>query len=295
MMMETGARNLFNNWYISAIISAFSFTGMFLCFKKMQKHLSIQVYMFYTWIGASIFTGITSMEKFWLFEWDILIILSFASIASWLGMYSYNLSLKFQSNLGKVEAVASIRLLITYLISLCFFNSKVEVLRLLATFGLISGILIVGGFDFSHSPKSKAYQQDKRWVLWALVSGVMFSILIVSNKFVLRKGVDASVSVTYFLLIASLFFGLMALLTNQNFKIKKGKSFIFIAIFFASIGNISLFNSYIYAPNLAYPTAISSSRIVLLFLTSVAFRYSKPTIKDYIGIFLTVISGILIL
>jgi uncharacterized membrane protein len=278
------------NWYLSSLIAAFAFTGMFFCFQRLQKTYPIDVYLFYTWLGSAIFFGIVYLRSGVDLTLDLVVILIVAGIASWLGNYAYNVGISKQPNLGYVEVASSIRLVIVYAVSLVSFGAKIEAIRLIAIIGVVTGILLVTGSNASGSKPV-----NKGWLSWTVFAGIMFALLIIANRFVNGRGMEPPVALFFWLLIAAILYGGSAIAKGNTLKPSGDIGTLVLATLAAIVGNATLFEAYSITPNLAYPTTINNSRMVLLYLISVLVQHKKLEIKGALGVLLTFVSVVLLI
>ena len=272
------------NWYISIIISVVALTGQFLCMKKLQASYPITTYMTYIWLGGAIALGVLFVRPTPYLSLTNLGVLAVGSVASWAGMYSYNLAIKHQPNLGYIEALSSTRIIIAYCVSLIFFNAVPDVFKLLAIIGLVFGVVIVTSSRGSHKQ-----QEGKIWILWAALSGVLFAVVITCTKIVMAGGLDSYTTTAGILLGAGLIYISSATLNHVSLKLSGGTLIIGLAIVFAVVGNVFAFNSFGKAPNMAYPVAISNSRIILLYLIAIVTGSDRLEFSRAIGVILAFI------
>jgi len=269
------------NWYISAIISVIALTGQFLCMKKLQASFPITTYLAYIWLGGAITLGVLFVRPTPYLTLTNVGILAVGSVASWAGMYSYNLAIRYQSNLGYIEALSSTRVIITYCVSLLFFNAVPDVLKLFAVVGVVIGVIMVAGSRNRDRQKERNF-----WVLWAALSGVFFAIVITCTKVVLARGLDTYTTAAAILLGAGLIYISSAVLNHTSLKISGGILTVSLAIVLAAAGNVFAFTAFGKAPNLAYAVAISNSRIILLYLIAVLTHSDKLEFSRAIGVIL---------
>lgn len=276
-------------WYLSALLSVIGISIGISCSKQLQDFYPIEVYLFYIWSLSSIFLFFISfpIELTKLVPF-ILLFIVLAGFLSWLGNYSYNVSIKLQANLGYVEALSSIRIAISYLVAVFFFDGQFEVVKLLAICGLVFGIFLV-----TNKPGIKK-DAGSKWAIWGAFSGVFFAGLAIATKVTFINGINPATTTFLFFFVASiLFFG--TAVKKGSFALPKKKTgLLIIAGFFTALGNFALFYSYKYAPNLAYPIAISNSRVIILYLVSLILGSEKLELKRGIGIFIAFISTILL-
>ncbi len=268
-------------WYLNAVIAAIGFTAQFLGMKRLQKTYPIPVYMAYVWLGSSVILGILFVRPTTSLTIANGILLIVAAFASWAGMYVYNLAIKQQPNIGYVEALSSIRVAIVYCVSLWFFDATFELSKLLAVIGIVTGVLLLTGF------RSLGRQTSgKTWILWGFLSGVMFALLVVCVKVVTMRGLDARASTAILLFFSGVIFVVSAIGSGKSLRPSGDLPVISLVIAVSSLGNAALFMSYSDAPNLAYPTAISNSRMILLYIVALVTKSDKLELSKAFGIIL---------
>lgn len=272
------------NWYLSAIIAAIAFTGQFLGMKKLQSTYPILVYMTYIWLGSATILGILFVRPAKGLTLIHLFFLFLASIASWTGMYAYNLAMKQQSNIGYVEALSSIRVVVLYGISVLFFGALFEPVRILAVTGAVIGVILTTGFRSQTSQTS-----SKVWAFWAILSGLMFALLTTCVRIVTTNGLDSQTATAVILFISGWLYFMTSKASRTSLKPRGKLSILLFTIAISSIGNVMLFSSYSSAPNLAYPTAINNGRMILLYIVSLLDQSDKLESRRLIGIILTFI------
>jgi uncharacterized membrane protein len=209
--------------------------------------------------------------------------------ATWLGNYSYGISIKKQPNLGYVEALSSIRIGLTYFSSILFWDGEFRLIKLFALVGLTFGILAV-----TNDSNQKDQRISTLWWIWGLLAGLMFALMAILSKVLSERGLNSTASIALFLGVAAII--------NLSISIKNStlvfpynrKVYIVLAVIFAAVGNYTLFWSYQIAPNLAYPIAISSTRVLLLYIVSLISRADKFDLKRGLGLAVACISTILL-
>ena len=273
-------------WYIASIISAFSLSGMLFCFQFLQKRYPVSVYLFYVWLGSALFFGFYFIGSPITIKIIALTILILAGIASWIGNYSYNVAIGIQSNLGFVEAASSIRLPLLYVASLSLFDGQIDILRLIALGTMIIGIYLVSG----RTGGGNNLVTKRSWLMWAILSGTMFAFLAIATRFANEQGISSNQSLFVVMFVGAIFYGTSAIFGKESLKLNKGLGVLILALIAAIIGNASLFWAFNNANNLAYPTIISNSRVVILYLISIIINHKRVDVKGAIGIFLTFIS-----
>ncbi len=280
-------------WYLNAVGSVLAFTAMFFCFKRLQDTYPIDTYLFYAWLGGAVCFGFLAMrdgvDPELIRNPEIALALGAAGVASWLGNYFYNIGISKQGNLGYVEAVSSIRLAIVYAASLLILGSHFEASRLVALLLAVTGMLFLIGKPIN---QPKAAQRD--WFMWALLSGIMFALLAIANRYVNENGIHPYSALAIWLFIASALYAASAAAKKHSLSLSRDKHIVVLATIFSTLGNAMLFLSYRDAPNLAYPTAISYSRMVLLYVISIVTRADQFRMRSVIGIVLVFASVVLL-
>ena len=274
-------------WYVYALLSVIANTGMVLCFQRLRRNYPVEVYLFIVWTISALILLIT-YPPFVAIGQNLKLIplIILAGISSWLGNFAYGISLEKQSNSGYVEATSSIRVGITYFTSLIFLNSRFDLIHFLALIGIIIGITLVG-----ISPPQDSKVIKSNWIWWALLAGIMFSALAIINKIIFIGGILPAQATSAFFGIAAIMYSISAYKRYGFIRPKNDLVILLIGGFFAATGNIALFSSYNLAPNLAYPVAISGSRMVLLFFISILIlRDKKINIMKSSGVLITFIS-----
>lgn len=274
-------------WYVFAFISVFANSGMFFCFRRLQRNYPIEVYLFYAWIISGIFIGAVSLPSQHIdLNGMTLLLLAGAGVASWIGNYAYNVSLKQQPNLGYVEALSSTRIAIAYVVSLLYFGSHSTIPHFLALLGVVCGLVLV-----AYSKRPTKSRTSLAWIVWALLSGVMFAVLAILTKLTLAMGLSAPAATAIFLMVAALLYGLTAIANGGSFRLREDWRILALAGLLAGVANFTLFLSYGAAPNLAYPVAISSSRMMVLYIFSQeSARITAWDIRHGLGVLITFVS-----
>jgi drug/metabolite transporter (DMT)-like permease len=277
------------SWYLSALLSVIGNSIGISCLKKLQDSYPIEVYLFYIWFLSSIFLAFPSFPiDFKQFGPFIVLFIILAGFFSWLGNYSYNVSVKLQSNLGYVEALSSIRIGISYLAAIIFFDGQFKLIKLVAILGLVFGVFLV-----TNKSGSKENSR-KQWAVWGALSGIFFAGLAISTKITFIKGVNPAITTCLFFLVASFLF-LGTSIKRRSLTLPNKKPILLIlASIFTAVGNFALFYSYKYAPNLAYPIAISNSRVIILYLVSIVLGSEKFELKRGIGILIAFASAFML-
>ena len=250
--------------------------------QRLQRHFPIAVYMAYVWLGAGAIIGAISLIFVHQFVTSTIGVLVLGGVASWAGMYCYNLSIKHQANLGYVEAASSSRAISSYCLSLVFFGAVVEPVRLGAIVGVIAGVVLV-----AHSRHGAGPSRSRIWVLWAVVAGILFCCVAASTRIAVAAGTDTYAATSIVMLVAGVLYVITAALGGLDWKPTGRTSALWLAIGFAVVGNIAAVTAFVTAPNLAYPLAINSSRIVLLYAISLITGTDKLEPRRLLGMALT--------
>jgi uncharacterized membrane protein len=265
------------------------FSGQFMLMQRLQKTNEIRNYMAYIWTGAGILILLLYLKSVHIpnlvQQAPILIM---GGIASWAGMYAYNLSVRYQPNLGYIEALSSIRVVIVFFVSIIFLDAEFELYKLLALVGIVIGVTLVTGVQ------DTGVSQNKLWVLWAIVSGVMFSVLIICSKFVFSSGVISPLVTASILIIAGFIFIISANKSLLDFNFSNDTFVLVLAIACSTIGNLAYFRSFNSAPNLAYAVAISSTRMILLYGMALILGNDKFQKLRTVGVIITFIGVVLL-
>ncbi len=278
-------------WFVAAIISAFALSGQALAFQRLQRHFPIKVYLAYVWLGAALMLGLFYFRPSTLPEignniWP----LTLAALSSLGGIYTYNQAIKVQSNIGYVEAVAAIRIAITYIVSMILFQAVFDIVRFigigLTTYGVY---LVAGQFKFER----RDFQFD--WVGWALASGIFFALLTVFVRYATDGGVSAQVATVFVLLLAGIVFLLSCIPDKTPLRLPTNRLWlVLVAIFSASIGNATEFIAFETTPNLAYAVAIDNTRMIILYLVGILLFSDSMQRSKAIGIVLAFLGVILL-
>lgn len=279
------------SWYLYAVLSTFANAGMFLCFKQLQRTYSIELYLFYTWLFSSIVIGAIYIPiHFPRLNWLLVCVILLAGVASWLGNYAYNIGLRQQPNLGYVEALSSTRIALTFLVSITLLGSEIEYLKLFALCTLVLGVFLVS----KNSSNTKRTVSGKSWVLFSISAGVFYAILALFTRFSINLGITAPIFTSLFLFAAAILYGITSVISKKISLPKKSIGLLLVTVLFATFANLFLYLSYEYAPNLAYPVAISNGRMVILYLAALIIGTDKFDIIKGIGVVIVFVSVILL-
>lgn len=284
------------SWYIAAIIAMLSLTGGIYCLKWLQGYYDIEVYMFYVWLGTALFF----IPNIRLLNFDtslwIIILLLVSGIMNWFANFSYNKAMYKQPNVGYVESVSSIRVVILYIFSIFFLDSQLDIVRLCGcVLMLFSVVLLVQG-EFTHRNVYEKKPPQKNWYVWSIVAGTCLAGWIAINRIANDNGVSPEIAIPLWLVPATLMFGFSGLSKKRDFRIKIDKGIIVIVVAIATyiIANLTLFYSYSLAPNLAYPAIITNSRLVLMYIISTVILTERVQTYKATSIFLAFLALILL-
>jgi hypothetical protein len=203
-------------------------------------------------------------------------------------MYTYNLAIRTQRNLGYIEVVSGLRVALVYVYSLLFLGSSLDVVRLTAIAAAVAAVVVIA---FTRSPSALGSPLSATptvsWSVWALVSAVSFATLMVTIRAAADRGTSAYAATFWILLIAGLMFVAQRLALSgreRNSVAREGQArmtagatavVLIMTAAAACIGNAALFRSNADAPNLGYPSAISGGRVVILYFVAVFMGHSK--------------------
>ncbi len=280
-----------STWFIAAIVSAFALSGQSLAFQKLQQYFPIKLYLAYVWLGAAVVLGVVYVRLGDLtavshnIPW-----LTLSALCSLGGIFAYNRSIQAQNNLGYVEAVMALRIVLAYVVSLILFDATIDLRRLLGVILVTFGVYLVAErIRFSRD----AFQFE--WVSWALAAGLFFGLLTVFVRLATDGGVSAQVTLVFVLLVAGLIF-LAGSIADKTPLLPPASRLwlIAVAIIFAIIGNAAEFISFETTPNLAYAIAIDNTRMIILYVISLfMFTQSLQKVKAA-GIVLAFIGVVLL-
>jgi len=273
-------------WYALALFSAVALATQVVLMRTLQRWIPIQVYIGFMWLGSGvILTPLVVTSR-----WDVgrlpvvLPLLAIAGFASWAGNLAYNVALKSHANLGYIEALSGIRLVLAYIASLALFDAHLTLLKLLAMVGAGIGLTLVS-MDSSSDTKG---EKKTSWVAFALLAGVLFALLMITVKYLSIEGLTGIQTVWAVFLIAGVLYLTSAIRSGQSLRIPYERlPVLLLGIATAALGNLALFVSYNGAPNLAYPEAISNGRVVLLYLFGLATMTERLKPLKLLGVALT--------
>ncbi|MBZ0302624.1 MAG: EamA family transporter [Anaerolineae bacterium] len=279
------------DWFVAAIVSAVVLSGQLLAFQQLQKFYPIRVYMTYIWLGAALMLAIVFLRPE-----DVpailtnLIPLIVAGLSSWGGIYALNQAMKTQTNLGYIEAVMAIRIVITYIISLLAFQAPFDLLRLVGIIAITLGVLAVAG---TIRIRMDEFKLD--WLPWALTAGVMFALMTIFVRFATDGGVSAEVATVVVLVVAGIAFLAACRVEGLSLRLNRRHLLLVgVTIAFATVGNAAEFISFEHTPNLAYSIAIDNTRMIILYIIGLLLFSEKLQRRKAFGVILT-FAGVLLL
>ena len=251
------------DWFVAAIVSAIALSGQALFFQRLQRLYPVRAYLTYVWLGAAALLAVVFLRPADLPSIrDNIVPLVVAGLSSWGGIYTYNRAIKLQTNIGYIEAVVALRIAVVYVFSLWAFSAVFDLQRLLGIICILLGMFAVMGtqkFDLSEFRRG--------WLGWALAGGMFFALLTVAARYATDGGVSAEVVTVVVLLIAGVLFLVSCRMDGTSLRIQRPHLGVLLAaIVFATVGNAAEFISFKTAPNLAYPSAIDNSRIIILYV-----------------------------
>jgi multidrug transporter EmrE-like cation transporter len=251
--------------------------------QRLQKSYPIFTYLAYMWLISGFGLGIFCLPGHSRVVISNLPILVLGGIASFTGLYAYNKAISLQPNLGYIEAVSGIRVVITFLVSLILFDAEFQWIQV----GLMAGILI-GVFLVSDSPRERK-DGGTAWILWATISGLLIALVIVSTKIASAGGVSSAAITSVILLIAGIFYIVAARFRRDSLQFQGEMPVLILAVLGTVFGNVSAFSSFAMAPNLAYPVVISNSRIIVLYVISLFTGADSLQPRKAAGVLITTI------
>jgi drug/metabolite transporter (DMT)-like permease len=279
------------NWYLGSLLAAVAFTVALLCLQRLQNTYPIDVYLFFVWLGTTLAFSYALPDALGHITLGLGIILFFTGIVNWFANYAYNVAISRQPNLGYVEAASSVRVLLLYVVSLVWFEERVEFVRVMACLGIIVGIFIIRG------PSPNPYGTVKKgWLPWAIISGITLGLMIIGNRYANDHGLTPSMALSIWLIPATALYGASSIIKGYKLKLKWDKSVLVLMLAIAAyvVANIGLFGAYSSAPNLAYPTVINNSRLILMYVASLVITSEKMSIKSIMAMLLTLASIVML-
>jgi drug/metabolite transporter (DMT)-like permease len=279
------------DWFLAAIVSAIALSGQVLAFQRLQRYFPIKVYMTYVWLGAALLLAIVYLRPadFAAIRANI-IMLVLAGVSSWGGIYALNQSIKHQTNIGYIEAVGALRIIITYLFSIVAFNAPFEWIKLVGVILIMSGVFAVAG---TLRVDLKQFKFD--WVSWAVVAGLLFALLTIFVRYATDGGVTAEVATVVVLFIAGLLFLGSCVADQTPLRLGRGHiGLLAVAILFATVGNAAEFIAFEKAPNLAYAIAIDNTRLIILYIVGLVMFSEQLQRHKALGVLVTFVGVVLL-
>jgi uncharacterized membrane protein len=276
-------------WYLYALTATIAYTAQMLGMQRLQKSYPISVFMAYVWLGAGTLIGIAFIRPTEHLTLENGLLLCVAAFASWLGMHATNSAIRIQPNIGYVSAVASVRLIFAYAVSLLVFGALFDPVKLIYVAGTAMGAIMVVGLR-----RQDREGRQTAWVLWALLSAVSFTLLFACAKALAMRGLDIRAATSMLMLLAGLMYVGSSVHNGRNLKPTSDRLALVATIAFSAIGNVAFFSSLAEAPNLAYPAAIDNLRIILLYLTALMVGTDRLELTKGFGVLLTFACAVLL-
>ena len=279
------------DWFVAAIVSAVALSGQALFFQQLQRLYPVRVYLTYVWLGAAFVLALIFLRPADLASIQGNIVpLVVAGLSSWGGIYAYNRAIQLQTNIGYIEAAVALRIAITYVFSLWAFSAVPDVQRLIGIALIMLGVMAVTGGQTLNLNEFRI-----GWLRWALVGAVLFAALTIAVRYATDGGVSAEVATVVVLVVAGLLFLVSCRTDGTSLRVQRPHWWIVLtAIGFATVGNAAEFISFQTAPNLAYPSAIDNSRIIILYIVGLFLFSERLQRTKAIGIVVTFVGVILL-
>lgn len=279
------------DWFVAAIVSAVVLSGQLLAFQQLQRFYPIRVYMTYIWLGAALLLAIVFLraEDFPAILANLLPLI-LAGLSSWGGIYTLNRAMKTQTNIGYIEAVMAIRIIITFIFSLLAFQAPFDLLKLVGIVAITGGVLAVAG-----TTRLRLDEFKLDWLRWALTAGVLFALMTIFVRFATDGGVSAEVATVVVLIVAGLAFLTACRVEGLSLRLQRSHLLLVGAtIACATVGNAAEFISFEHTPNLAYSIAIDNTRMIILYVIGLLLFSEKLQRSKAFGVILTFV-GVLML
>lgn len=133
------------------------------------------------------------------------------------------------------------------------------------------------------------------WTGWALAAGLFFALLTIAARYATDGGVSAEVVTVVVLVVAGTLFLVSCQMDGASLRIQRPHLGVLLAaIAFATVGNAAEFISFKTAPNLAYPSAIDNSRIIILYVVGLLLFSERLQRVKAAGIVITFVGVILL-
>jgi drug/metabolite transporter (DMT)-like permease len=279
------------SWFTAAVFSAIALSGQGLAFQRLQGKHPINVFMTYIWLGAGFVLAI-----FFLPGTDLAVLvrnmhwLVFSGLCSWVGIYAYNRAIQLQTNIGYIEAVAALRIVLTYVYSIAAFGAVFEGIKLTGVVLVMIGVFAVAG-----TLRIRRSDLSLDWLVWGLLAGLCFGLLTIAVRYATDDGVDAKVATLAVLFVAGTMFLCATVVSHTSLRLERRHyPMVVITIAFASVGNATEFIAFERTPNLAYAIAIDNTRMIILFLVGMFLFSEELNRVRALGIIFT-FSGVILL
>ncbi|MBZ0295565.1 MAG: EamA family transporter [Anaerolineae bacterium] len=272
------------DWFWAACVSAVLLSGQGLAFQQLQRHYPIQVYMTYIWWGSALILAAVFLRPAEMPAINAnLLPLVLAGFASWTGVYCLNRAIKVQTNIGYIEAIIALRIVITYVFSLVALQAPFDLIKLAGVLGITIGVFAVAGaFNLNLS------QFRLEWLKWALAASLLFAAMTIFVRTATDGGVGAEVATVVVLVVAGALFFVSSLVRRWSFRLQKQHlGLMGAAILVSAVGNAANFIAFKLAPNLAYAIAIDNTRMIILYIIGLVLFSEKIQRAKAVGIILT--------
>ncbi len=279
------------DWFLAAVISALTLSVQSLAFQRLQPHYPIKVYMTYAWLGMAVVLALVFLRPadFASIQENI-VLLVLAGLSSCGGIYCYNQAIRYQNNLGYIEAVSALRIAGVYGFSIIAFQAPFDGVRLVGVVMITVGVLAVIG---TLRPAREEFRLD--WLRWALASSTFFAALTVFVRYANNAGVRGEIALVVVVIVAGGMFLAACAWDRTSLRIAGPHiPLVVIAVAFATVGNAALFIALEKTPNLAYATAIDNARMILLYLVGLAAFQERLQRGKAVGIAIT-FAGVILL
>lgn len=278
------------DWFVAAIVSAIALSGQALFFQRLQRLYPVRAYLTWVWLGAALLLALVFLRPADLpLIGGNIVPLLLAGLCSLGGMYAFNRAIQLQTNLGYIEAVKAVRIIITYGFSLWAFNAPFDGVRLIGIIAIMLGVLAVSGVQ-----KLDLNEFRIDWLRWALAAGLLFSLLTIFVRYATDGGVSAEVATVVVLGIAGALFLASCRMDGVSLRLQRSHVWIVLAaIAFATVGNAAEFIAFGKAPNLAYAIAIDNSRMIILYIAGLILFAERLQRNKALGIVVTFVGVVL--
>lgn len=111
-------------------------------------------------------------------------------------IYCYNQAIRYQNNLGYIEAVSALRIAAVYGFSIAAFQAPFDVVRLAGVVMITLGVLAVIG---TLRPSREEIRLD--WLRWALASSAFFAALTIFVRYATDAGVRGEIALVVVVIV----------------------------------------------------------------------------------------------